>query len=74
MAQRGPAMVVCISINLGVIMVRNIEVMTTYNGKLYAGLGNNAAGDATVWEYDGSTCKLLADVLGHSLLRTSIPW
>jgi hypothetical protein len=43
----------------GYFGTENVEVMTSYNGKLYAALGNNTAGDATVWEYDGSTWQIV---------------
>ncbi|MEK7501250.1 MAG: hypothetical protein AAB642_03965, partial [Patescibacteria group bacterium] len=29
--------------------------MTSYNGKLYAGIGSSTAGEGEVWEYNGST-------------------
>ena len=43
----------------GYFGTENVEVMTPYNGKLYAALGNNTAGDATVWEYDGTTWRIV---------------
>lgn len=38
---------------------QSVESMTTLNGKLYAGTGSTVAGNAQVWEYDGSTWTMI---------------
>ncbi len=39
--------------------VRTVETLVNANGKLYAGMGYNDAGNALVWEYDGDTWRLI---------------
>jgi hypothetical protein len=43
----------------GYFGTENVTSMTQYNGKLYASLGNSAPGDASIWEYDGSTWQIV---------------
>lgn len=47
--------------------VNEVNVMTSYNGKLYAGTGDDSEGDATVWEFDGSDW----DMVGGQALNGS---
>lgn len=39
----------------GFFNLQSVENLTSYNGKLYAGTGSTVAGNATVWEFDGTT-------------------
>lgn len=39
--------------------LHTVEKITTANGKLYAGMGTSVAGNALVWEYDGTTWTLV---------------
>jgi|GEM_PF-2147134 len=50
----------------------NVYVLTVYNGKLYAGLGYSAIGDAEVWEYNGSAwTKIGGDAVNSSWADTT---
>jgi hypothetical protein len=39
----------------GFFNVQSIENLTSWGGKLYAGTGSTVAGNATVWEFDGTS-------------------
>lgn len=39
--------------------LHSVEKITTANGKLYAGMGTSVAGNALIWEYDGTTWTLV---------------
>ncbi len=43
----------------GFYNLQSVEVMKTHNGKLYAGTGYTVAGNALVWEYDGSSWAIV---------------
>ncbi len=43
----------------GFFNLQSVESMTTYSDKLYAGTGVTVAGNALVWEFDGSTWTLI---------------
>lgn len=43
----------------GFFNLQSVESMTTANGKLYAGTGYTVAGNALVWEFDGSSWTLI---------------
>ncbi len=43
----------------GFFNLQSVESMTTYSDKLYAGTGLTVAGNALVWEFDGSTWTLI---------------
>ncbi len=43
----------------GFLNLQSVEAMTEYNGKLYAGIGNSTAGNAMVWEFNGTAWTLI---------------
>ncbi len=43
----------------GFFGLQSVESMTTYSDKLYAGTGLSTAGNALVWEFDGSSWTLI---------------